>query len=587
MRGAIVEHNNKFAAKRILQAMGPATITVALLASGGVGAVEIDSGNSDVKIRWDNTVRYNVGVRARDCDPNICGNGAGAGDVTAHQSDRKFSSRGDVIMNRIDLLSEFDFIFKKDSGFRVSGAGWYDNAYRGSIQGDAALNAAPGGVGQGAGPAGAPYNSYTKRWNEGPSGEFLDAFVFTKFNIADVPVNVKLGQHNIYWGESLFSFVGGVAYGQGPVDIRKALANPGVEAKEVFKPLNQLSFSADLTDRLTIAGQYFLDWKPSTLPDGGTYFGAVDGASQGGGGSVFGVPFGGITAEPSKKRGDFGLAAKWRPEWLDGTAGFYYREYTDKLPQLVINRNTFSGTTLVPLEFGLDYSTPRQKMLAFSLSKQVGDISTGMDLTYRKDAQLNARSLATLAGQSNIGTGPLGNSMLPIGNVWTGVFNAIAYFGKNPLFDSAALQAEFNYAHLDKVTKNPGSFSGEGYNCGAEIAGKSFPYGCATRNAYGMAVQFTPKWFQVMNGVDLEMPLFVGLGLKGNSVVPFGDNQGQGQYSLGLTADVKNQYNIAMKYNGFIAKHANDNLGAFSDSNAALGKYWDRNWFSVTVKTTF
>lgn len=587
MRGMTMNGNNTSGAKRLLKAARPAAITMALLASSCVSAVEIETGNTDFKLRWDNTVRYNVGVRARNCDINICGNGAGAGDFTAHQSDRKFADRGDVIMNRLDIFSEFDLVFKQDSGFRVSAAGWYDNAYKGNVQGDPALNLAPGGIGQGAGPAGSPHSDFVKRWNKGPSGEILDAFLFTKLNIGGVPINLKAGQHNIYWGESLFSFVGGVAYAQGPVDIRKALANPGVEAKEVFKPLKQVSFSADLTDRLTIAGQYLLDWKPSTLPDGGTYFGPVDGFSQGGGGSIFGIPFGGITAAPTKKRGDFGLAAKWRPEWLDGTAGFYYREYTDKLPQLVINRNTFIGTNLVPQEFGLDYSTPRQKMLAFSLSKQVGDISTGMDLTYRKDAQLAAVPLATLAGQSNIGTGALGNSMLPTGNVFTGVFNAIAYFGKNPVFDSAALQAELNFAHLDKVTKSPGSFYGKGYNCSAEKAGKDFAYGCATKDAFGLAMQFTPKWFQVMNGVDLEMPLFVGLGLKGNSVVPFGDNQGQGQYSVGLSADVKNQYSISLKYNGFIAKHANDALGAFSDSNASLGKYWDRNWVSLTLKTTF
>jgi hypothetical protein len=34
--------------------------------------------------------------------------------------------------------------------------------------------------------------------------------------------------------------------------------------------------------------------------------------------------------------GDFGLAARWSPEWLDGTLGFYYRNTTDITPQLVV-----------------------------------------------------------------------------------------------------------------------------------------------------------------------------------------------------------------------------------------------------------
>ena len=245
--------------------------TAALVLPSVASAFEIDTGNPDLKLRWDNSVRYNLGVRARDCDVNICGNGAGAGDITAHQSDRKFGEAGNVVTNRLDLLSEFDFIYKNDTGFRVSGAAWYDDAYHNSTaKGDPALLASP--FGGNAYPTGR-YTDDVKRWNRGPSGEFLDAFAFTKVNLGDVPVNVKLGQHNIYWGESIFSLVGGVAYGQGPVDYRKAFANPGAEAKELFKPLNQASFSAALSDRLVVAGQYYLDWKASTLPDGGTYFG--------------------------------------------------------------------------------------------------------------------------------------------------------------------------------------------------------------------------------------------------------------------------------------------------------------------------
>ena len=548
-------------------------------------ALQIDTGNADLKLRFDTTVRYNLGLRAQDCDQNICGNGAGLGDVTAHQSDRKFPKAGDVITNRIDVLPEFDAVYRGRFGVRVSGAAWYDAAYRNRIEGDPALDAL-GAVAQGAGPVGGRYIPYTKRYVMGPSGEFLDAFVFGKFNIGDVPVTVKLGQHNIYWGESLFSFVNGISVGQGPVDVRKAVATPGIEAKEVFRPLNQISVTADITDRISIAGQYFLDWKPTILPDGGTYFGAADGLNMSGGTSIFGVPFGGVTGEPKRKRGDFGLALRLRPEVLDGTIGLYYREYTDKAPQLVMTGITMINNQVVPTGFGLDYSTPRQKLFGVSLSKQVADISVGADLTYRSNAQIAARPFATPAGTVDLGAGPVGNSLLPTGDVVSGVVNAIAYFGKTSAFDSAVLQAELSYSHLVKVKRNPGSFYGEGYNCPQAVT-EGFPYGCATKNAVGIAVAFEPKWFQVRNGVDLSMPMFLGLGLKGNSVVALGDNKGQGSYSVGLTADIQSKYLVSLKYSGFIAKHNKDELGALSNSNSALGKYWDRGWVSLTFKTTF
>ncbi|MER1967113.1 DUF1302 family protein [Castellaniella sp. GW247-6E4] len=544
--------------------------------SAGANAFEIDTGNSDVQLRWDNTVRYTIGVRANDCDTDICGDGQGGGDVSAHQSDSRFGKAGDIITNRLDLLSELDLIYKGRTGFRLSGAGWYDDAYSGTKpKGDPALmaagvNAFPGGE----------YTNYIRRWNRGPSAELLDAFVFTGFDVGSTSVNMKLGQHNIYWGESLFSFVNGVSYSQGPVDIRKAMANPGSEAKELFKPLNQFSFSASPNDRLTISGQYMFDWKPSVLPDGGTYFGPADFFTAGGGTVVpfLGVPayFDGTKA-PDKKRGDFGLAVHWRPEWLGGTLGAYYREYTDKFPQMVIGGMDASGA----LHVDLDYQTPRQKMYALSLSKLIGDISFGADLTYRKNAQLAATPFSNV-----IAANASGIDWRPTGDVWTALVNATAYFGKNAIFDSAILMGEVNYSMLDKINHDPlNVYYGKTANCGSD--GVATNHGCPTRDAWGLAVLFEPKWFQVVDGTDLSMPMFLGLGLKGNSPVPFGDNEGQGNWSIGLTADIQSKYLVSLKYNGFLAKHSNDAAGIASNSNSSLGKYWDRDWLSLTFKTTF
>jgi hypothetical protein len=533
-------------------------------------AFSINVENPDFDIRWDNTVRYNLGVRARNCDINLCGNNAGAGDVTAYQSDRKFAKAGNVVMDRIDVLSEFDFVYKRDSGFRVSAAAWYDDAYTNKVAGDSALDAS--GVGQGAGRTGGAYSDYTKRWNRGPSAQFLDAFVFTKVNLGDVPINVKLGKHTNYWGESLFSFVGGVAYQQGPVDIRKAFATPGVSAKEVFLPVNQASFSAAVTPELRLLGQYFLDWKYSPLPDGGTYFGLADGVSMGGG-TVFGAPTN-ISVRPNHRVGDFGLGAKWTPDWLDGTAGFFYREYTNTFPQLVLS-------SVAPLGFGLDYaSTKREKMFAFTLSKQIWGISWGMDLTYRPDAVLMATPFGTYAPPS---AAPA--TWVPTGNLATGLVNAMALINKTPLFDMAVLMAELNYSRLDKVTANNANFFGEGYGC-TDSANPTW-HACPTKDAWGVAVMFEPKWFQVFSGVDLSMPLFYSIGLKGNSPVVFGDNQGQGSWSVGVAADVEAKYNFALKYNGFNVRHRNDQLGAGGDINTALGKFWDRDSVSLTFKTSF
>lgn len=552
---------------------------IVLCMAESASAFEVNLGNPDMTLRWDNTLRYNVGFRAEDCDKNICGNDAGAGDVTAYQSDRKFADAGDVVTNRIDILTEMDFVYKGRHGARISANGWYDHAYRGDIEGDRALDAS--GAGQGAGASGSGYTNYTDRWNNGPSGEIADAFIFTGFDIGDVPVDFKAGQHNIYWGESLFSAVNGVSYNQGPIDIRKATATPGTEAKELFKPLSQISMNSQLTSELAVAAQYLLDWKPSVLPDGGTYFGAADGVSLGKGGTVFGAPFN-PDSEPDKKRGDWGVSARWSPAWLDGTMGLYYREYTNKFPQLVLNDIAIiPGVGVAPAGFGLEYSADkREKMYGFSLTKQLFGVAVGTDLTYRPDAVLTATPFATYVP---VGSDP--DDWVPRGDLWSGVVNAIAYFSKTPLWDSAVLTSELNYSYLDKVTENEQNFNGKGYNCADDS--RATKIACQTRGALGGSILFAPTWYQVMPGVDLSMPLFVDVGLHGNSPVMFGANKGQGNWSVGLAADIYQQYNVALKYNGFIARHSDDELGAGGSSNAALGKYWDRDWVSLTVKTSF
>ena len=98
----------------------------------------------------------------------------------------------------------------------------------------------------------------------------LDAFVFGNFDIAGVPVNVKAGQHTVYWGESLL--LGGRCTGlptQNSVDQWKGLATPGSEAKELFRPRGGLTVQAQATKDLSLAGQWFYNWQAVRMPESG------------------------------------------------------------------------------------------------------------------------------------------------------------------------------------------------------------------------------------------------------------------------------------------------------------------------------
>ena len=189
-----------------------------MVAASSVSAVEIDVGNPDIRVRWDNTARYNLGVRVEDQDSAIMNN------PNYDESDGKFE-QGDVVTNRLDWLTEVDVSYKWHFGARVSAAGWYDDAYK-----DRTVESNLPGYSTSY--YGDRYSSDVSRYVNGPSGEILDAFVWANFDVVGTPVNLKVGQHTQYWGEGLLFGAHAVSYSQAPLDAVKAVTSPGIETKD-------------------------------------------------------------------------------------------------------------------------------------------------------------------------------------------------------------------------------------------------------------------------------------------------------------------------------------------------------------------
>src|SRR5450432_1671765 len=97
-------------------------LTSALGISGAAHAFEIDTGNEDISMRWDNTIRYNAGLRAQKQNPQILGN------PNFDDGDRNFGN-GSLVTSRFDVLSEFDLVYQRAYGVRASYAAWWDPAY--------------------------------------------------------------------------------------------------------------------------------------------------------------------------------------------------------------------------------------------------------------------------------------------------------------------------------------------------------------------------------------------------------------------------------------------------------------------------
>jgi hypothetical protein len=102
-------------------------------------AFQIDSANPDVRMTWDNTIKYSLGYRLKDADPAVADNSIGP---QANTNDGDLNFDQGLISNRLDILSQFNLSYKRKYGFRLSGAAWYDDVYHRDTDNPGALGGA-------------------------------------------------------------------------------------------------------------------------------------------------------------------------------------------------------------------------------------------------------------------------------------------------------------------------------------------------------------------------------------------------------------------------------------------------------------
>lgn len=602
-------------------------IAAALSAAGSAGAVEIQTGNPDLVLRWDTTVKVNLANRVDDEDASILAS------PNYDDGNRNFG-RG-MVSERLDLLTEFDFVWQDRLGFRVSAAGWWDLAYgnldRGSPATSNHLENGRATVG---------LSDATDKYFHGPSGELLDAFVFGKFDLGGVPLNVKAGRHTVFWGEAMLSPVHSLSYGQSALDLGKLFSVPGTEAKELFLPREAVSMQLQATPELSFAGQYFFDWEQARIPEAGSFLGFNDHLLAGGESFIFGPaavtpanPLGvnrllrGADSEPDET-GDWGLSTRWSPDWLDGTLGAYYRVTADILPQgnatPAVRPNTPAGVctalgrvmitpttcyinptaATVPEivggtigRYGAAYAGDI-KLYGLSFSKNLWGTSVGADLNYRENMPL----LSDIVNVLPASFAPFAPLMPPgalfaapqdgetggaRGDTWHGVLNSFSTFGETPMWDSANLIVELTWNHWSDVTSGAAVFKGRsGYLVAGPAGTMVTPADKVTKDFYGLAVNFTPTTYQVFPGADLSLPISYSRGLSGNSAVLLGGNEDAGSYSFGLALDLRSKYRFDLKYVDFFGDTTVNPLNAISSYGGANALLSDRGFVVLTFKTT-
>lgn len=548
-------------------------------------ADEIPTGNPDLTMRWDNTVKYSAAVRLKSRSPPL------TGDPNLNDGDLNFA--GGLISNRLDLLSEFDLNYKQ-LGMRLSGAAWYDDVYNrwNDHPNDGTANQLS-----------APYKRFTgaTRSIHGRKAEVLDAFVFGKFTLGDKPVTLRAGQHAQVWGESVFFGGNAIAGGMMPIDAVKLLSVPNTQFKEALRPVPMLSGQVQFTPTVALAAYYQVRWQAHRLPAVGSYFSQadtlVDGAEQ----LLLGLPTvarGGaflqgnaprVADEKAKDAGQGGFRLAIRHEGTD--YGLYAIRFHSKSPQLVANLGqrpvagafpgpgcTVPGSVQTgPASCGL--AGPVSYRLAYhegitgygvSASHTFNNVNLAVEASIRHNQDLASSGVVDTAGLGGVPTNNSSKAAYATGRTAHANLSALWRLQRTPLFREATFIGEVMWNRVLKVTKNSNRVSPT-----------------ATRDAFALRGVFEPVYRAVMSGLDLSVPIGLGYAPRGSRSMALGPVMpaGGGDINIGLNGTYLNIWNLSLSFTHYFGKaqpiaDANGNL-TFAQSLK------DRDFLAFSIHRTF
>ncbi|MNB82589.1 hypothetical protein D3C76_773500 [compost metagenome] len=542
-------------------ALGMVGLMIGVL-STNVQAFEFDSGNPDLRLRWDNTIKYSNAWRLKDQSNQLT-----QGQVALNQDDGDRNFNKGLISNRLDLLSEFDITYQ-NFGARVSGAAWYDDVYNKSNDNNSVGRVNSISVSN-------DHFTDDTRDLHGREAELLDAFIFGKGEVGEMPVSGRIGQYAMQWGESLFYGMNGIAGGMAPIDVVKALSVPNTQFKELIRPVKQVSGQLQLTPDVALGAYYQFEWEANRLPASGSYFSSFDAFGEGNERLFVGAPlFPG--AQPlaffrggnkdAKNSGQGGLQVRIRSETVDW--GLYAIRFHDKSPQLNV-RPDFANLNPTTGRAGEYYWLYPEgiEALGGSFSTTVDSFNIAGEVSTRWHQPLaSTRQRPLLTGEG------LNNDSDPLyatGHTLHANLSWLAIMGPSFVAQEANFIGEFAWNRTLSVTRNTDAVDPN-----------------ATRDAWSMRTVYEPMYRQAFSGLDISVPVGVSY-THGNSSAlgpGFGTNNG-GDINIGIKGNYLNQWNLGLTYTHF---YGPENTFLDANSNYTYDQSLkDRDFVAFSVSRTF
>jgi hypothetical protein len=525
-------------------------------------AFEIETGNSDLAMRWDTTLKYSAAWRVKSADPIYLS--------TLNEDDGDRNLGKGLISNRVDLFTELDAVWQQRFGARFSAAGWYDGVYNKN-------NDNPGYAG-GAYPnnLSVPYYEFTHATRKvmGRDAEVLDAFVFGKFDAWDTPVTFRAGQFSLVWGESLFFGNNAIAGGMMTYDAIKLSMVPGTQFKETVLPLPMVAGTTQLTPELSLGAYYQWKWQKSRLPAAGSYL-SSDVLDYGGEQLLLAPGFGAPRLPDRDPANSFqgGLQLRYRDEATD--YGFYAIRYNEKGPELV------PVLGLVPVAPGVLAPIPTNYYIAFNqgvtayavtASRTFGLFNVAAEAGVRYNSSLASTKGADTSALGGVTTNVTNNPGYATGHTAHFNLSTIASLPVTFLWREATLTGEVAWNRVLSITKN---------------AAAADPN--STRDGVAMRFVLEPTYRSVFPGVDIGVPFGVGYAPNGSRPLAASPGtwipEGGGDLSIGLDGSFHDAWRFTVNYTHYYGSAAptTDKNGTFTWKQ----NFADRDFVSASLRYSF
>ncbi len=432
----------------------------------------------------------------------------------------------------------------------------------------------------------------------------LDAYVWGKIGIGKMPVDIRVGDQVLSWGESTF-IQNGVNI-INPVDVSQ-LRTPGAELRNALIPVGMVSLNAGLTSDISVETFYQYDYDRIDIDPPGSYFSTNDFVGNGGSCAVLGfgaapdypllafgdrssttcdvaatAPFG-ASRSPDRRpddSGQYGAALHWYSEALNDTEfGFYFINYHSRLPIIsAISATPGLGSPpfnnpAAPATYFIEYPEDI-KVYAVSFNTQIGTTGWALqgEYSFKDDVplQVDDVELLTAALHYDLIGAPFASQLGSFGfgeevpgfikrNVSQVQMTASRVFGPAFGSDQAVLLTEFAVSHVHGMPKKA--------DLRLEAPGTSLPGNAATAGLVGVPVESNDfadatSWgYRILGRLDFNNAIgAVNLqpriawrhDVNGNSPGPGGNFiEGNKAITFGMAATYQNEFQVDMSYTSF------------------------------------